>query len=107
MCACKEIDVRETPNDSTLAVGEGHSSHGEIFHPLYAHHVSSTAEHPFLYVLEHRGSLPRRDKGFSLCHRFQTTPWSPDNLVYNLYRGFFFRDKANETWSMSLISIWK
>jgi hypothetical protein len=29
MCACKETDVRESPNDSTLAGGEGQGSRGE------------------------------------------------------------------------------
>jgi hypothetical protein len=49
MCACKESDVRETPNDSTLAVGEGQGNRGEICHPIYCESaVSSVAEH--LYV---------------------------------------------------------
>jgi hypothetical protein len=35
MCACKETDVRESANDSTLASGEGHGSCGEMCHPIY------------------------------------------------------------------------
>jgi hypothetical protein len=35
MCACKETDVRESPNDSTLASGEGQGSRGETCHPIY------------------------------------------------------------------------
>jgi hypothetical protein len=30
MCACKEIDVRESLNDSTFAGGEGQVSRGEM-----------------------------------------------------------------------------
>jgi hypothetical protein len=36
MCACTETDVRESANNCSLASGEGHSSRGEMFHPLYA-----------------------------------------------------------------------
>jgi hypothetical protein len=47
MCACAETDVRESANDCTLASGEGRSSRGETFHPLYAAcPVSSSAERP-------------------------------------------------------------
>lgn len=47
MCACKETDARESPNDCTLASGEGHGSRGETFHPLCAAcPASSSAEHP-------------------------------------------------------------
>jgi hypothetical protein len=35
MCACKETDVREWPNDSTLSGGEGQSGRGETCHPQY------------------------------------------------------------------------
>jgi hypothetical protein len=45
MCACKETDMRESPNDSTLAGEEGHSSHEETFHPHYRENpVSSLPE---------------------------------------------------------------
>jgi hypothetical protein len=45
MCACTETDVRESANDCTLASGEGHSSRGETFLPLYAARpVSSSGE---------------------------------------------------------------
>jgi hypothetical protein len=47
MCACKETDVRESPNDSTLACGEGQDSRGETCNPQYRESpVSSVAEHP-------------------------------------------------------------
>jgi hypothetical protein len=47
MYACKETDVRELPNDSTLAGGEGNGSRGETCHPHYRESpVSSVAEHP-------------------------------------------------------------
>jgi hypothetical protein len=50
MCACKETDVGESPNDSTLAGGEGHGSRRETFHPIYGESpVSSVVEHPLLY----------------------------------------------------------
>jgi hypothetical protein len=35
MCACKETDVRESPNDSTLAGRERHGNRGETCHPIY------------------------------------------------------------------------
>jgi hypothetical protein len=49
MCACKETDVRDTPNDSILAGGEGQGSRGETCHLHYCESpVSSMAEHPLL-----------------------------------------------------------
>jgi hypothetical protein len=49
MCACKETDLRGSPNDSTPAGGEGQGSGGETFHPIYAESpVSSVAEHSLL-----------------------------------------------------------
>jgi hypothetical protein len=45
MCACKETDMRKSPNDSTLAGGEGHGSRGETCHPHCRENpVSSSAE---------------------------------------------------------------
>jgi hypothetical protein len=45
MCACTEIDVRESANDCILASGEGHSSRGEMLHPICAARpVSSSSE---------------------------------------------------------------
>jgi hypothetical protein len=45
MCACKDTDVRESQNDSILAVREGHGSRGETFHPPYRENpVSFLAE---------------------------------------------------------------
>jgi hypothetical protein len=35
MCARKETDVRESPNDSTFPGGEGQGSRGETRHPFY------------------------------------------------------------------------
>jgi hypothetical protein len=32
MRACKETDARESPNESTLAGGEGKGSRGETYH---------------------------------------------------------------------------
>jgi hypothetical protein len=52
MCACEETDVRESPNNSTLADGEGHGSRGETFHPHYRENpVSSLAERGVLVRL--------------------------------------------------------
>jgi hypothetical protein len=49
MCACKETDVKESPNNTTLAGEEGQGSHGEMCHPIYRESpVSSVAEHPFI-----------------------------------------------------------
>jgi hypothetical protein len=49
MCACKEIDVRESPNDSTLAVGEGQGGRGETCHLQYREGpVPSVIEHPLV-----------------------------------------------------------
>jgi hypothetical protein len=46
VCACKETDVRESPNDSTYAGGERQGSRGETFRPIYGESpVSSVAEH--------------------------------------------------------------
>jgi hypothetical protein len=54
MCACKETDVRESPNDSTLPGGEGQGSREETWHPQYRESpISSVAEHP-LFVKEWR-----------------------------------------------------
>jgi hypothetical protein len=63
MCACKESDVRESPNTSTPADGEGHGSHGETFQPIYGESpVSSVAEHPLqcIFLFD--------TMGFSNCH---------------------------------------
>jgi hypothetical protein len=47
MCACKETDVRESLNDSTLAGGEGQGGRGDTCHPHYRESpVSSVIEHP-------------------------------------------------------------
>jgi hypothetical protein len=35
MCACKETDMRESPNDSTLIGRERQGSRGEMCHPQY------------------------------------------------------------------------
>jgi hypothetical protein len=45
MCARKETDMRESPNDSTLAGGEGQDSHEETCH-LFCHEspISSLPE---------------------------------------------------------------
>jgi hypothetical protein len=54
MCACTETDMRESANDWTLASGEGHSSRGEMFHPIYAASpVSSSGERTVLHFLSH------------------------------------------------------
>jgi hypothetical protein len=51
MCACKYTDVRESPNDSTLAGREGQGSRRETIHPIYHQSpISSVAEH--LYVFQ-------------------------------------------------------
>jgi hypothetical protein len=45
MCACKETDVRESPNDSTLACGEGQGSRGETCYAKFDENpVSSLPE---------------------------------------------------------------
>jgi hypothetical protein len=45
MCACKESDVRESPNESTLAGGEGQGGRGETCHSQYRESpVSSVIE---------------------------------------------------------------
>jgi hypothetical protein len=45
MCACKETDMRESLNDSTLTGGEGHGSRGKMCHLHYRENpVSSLAE---------------------------------------------------------------
>jgi hypothetical protein len=49
MCACKEADVRETPNDSTLAGREGQGSRGETCHPIY--HESPVLFPPWLNII--------------------------------------------------------
>jgi hypothetical protein len=46
MCACKETDVRESPNDCSPAGGEGQGGRGETFHPIYGESpVTSVAEY--------------------------------------------------------------
>jgi hypothetical protein len=45
MCACKETDVRESPNDSTFSGGEGQGSRGETRHAKFEENpVSSLPE---------------------------------------------------------------
>jgi hypothetical protein len=54
MCACKETDMRESPNNSTPTGGEGQGSRGETFHPIYSESpISSMAEHPLynIYII--------------------------------------------------------
>jgi hypothetical protein len=66
MCACKETDVRESPNDSTLAGGEGQGSRGETCHPQYRESpVSSVAEHPLLVSLK----LPMSSSSLLHCSK--------------------------------------
>jgi hypothetical protein len=36
MCTCRKTDVRNRQRDCTLASRKGYSSHGEMFHLLYA-----------------------------------------------------------------------
>jgi hypothetical protein len=49
MCACKEIDVRETPKNSTPAGGEGQGSRGETRYAIHGESpISSVAEHSLL-----------------------------------------------------------
>jgi hypothetical protein len=51
MCACKESDVRELPNESTPGGGEGQGSRGEMLHPIYGESpISSMAEHSLSYI---------------------------------------------------------
>jgi hypothetical protein len=50
MCACEETDIRESPNDSTLAGGERQGSRGETWHLQYRESpVSSMIECTVLY----------------------------------------------------------
>jgi hypothetical protein len=45
MCACKETDVRESPNDTTFAGGEGEGSRGETRYATFEENpVSSLPE---------------------------------------------------------------
>jgi hypothetical protein len=53
MCACKETDVRESQNDSTLAGGEGQGGREEMCHPQYRESpVSSMIEHTVLLWIQ-------------------------------------------------------
>jgi hypothetical protein len=66
MCACKETDVRESPNDSTPAGGEGQGSLGETFHPIYNESpVSSVAEHPLQPSDKYCGVMICEEKKYS------------------------------------------
>jgi hypothetical protein len=48
---CKETEVRESPNDSTLVGGEGQDGRGQTCHPQYRESsISSVIEHPLAYV---------------------------------------------------------
>jgi hypothetical protein len=52
MCACKETDVRESLNDSTLGGGERHGSRGETYHLHYHENtISSLAERGVVPIL--------------------------------------------------------
>jgi hypothetical protein len=51
MCAYKETDVRKSLNDSTLAAGEGHGSHGETFHPHYRENPVSSLPECGVFIL--------------------------------------------------------
>jgi hypothetical protein len=62
MRACKETDMRESPNDSTLAAGEGQGGHGKTCHPQYCGSpVSSVIEHPLLMVSLHNNVLKHNE----------------------------------------------
>jgi hypothetical protein len=51
MCACKETNVRESPNDSTFASGEGQGSREEMRYSQYCESpVSSVIEHPLYEI---------------------------------------------------------
>jgi hypothetical protein len=46
--------MRESPNDSTPAGGEGQGSHGETFHLIYGESpVPSVAEHSLHFRMNH------------------------------------------------------
>jgi hypothetical protein len=61
--------VRESPNDSTLAGGEGQGSRGETCHPHYCESsVSSMAEHPLLQIYD-KVQLTSKYKIFNLKYR--------------------------------------
>jgi hypothetical protein len=46
MCACKETDMRESPNDSTFTGGERQGSRGETFYATFDENpVFSLPEH--------------------------------------------------------------
>jgi hypothetical protein len=52
MCACKGTDVRESPNDSTLAGGEGQGSRRETRYVVFKENrVSSLLEHGVLKLI--------------------------------------------------------
>jgi hypothetical protein len=51
MCACKETDMRESPNDSTFAGGEGQGSRGETRYATFEENsVSSLPERGVSYI---------------------------------------------------------
>jgi hypothetical protein len=52
MCACKETDMRASPNDSTLAGGEGHGSRGETCHLFYRESSNSSLPERGVYAVE-------------------------------------------------------
>jgi hypothetical protein len=56
MCACKETDVRESPNDSTFTGGEGQGSRGKRRYLQYHESpASSMIEHPYENYFEGEG----------------------------------------------------
>jgi hypothetical protein len=53
MCACKETDMRESPNDSTFSGREGQGSRGETCYATFDEDpVSSVPEHSVYTTLK-------------------------------------------------------
>jgi hypothetical protein len=96
MCARKETDVRESPNDSTPAGGEGQGSRKETLHLIYGESpVSSVAEHP-LHVGE----------GSSFTLSQPITDFQP--LPRGLYYSFRSADTVKKRQQNSSLSgVWK
>jgi hypothetical protein len=68
MCASKEIDMRESARDCTLASGEGLSSGGETSHPMSLYKaVSSSREHTVFYSKYISHLWTKQWLGISIC----------------------------------------
>jgi hypothetical protein len=69
MCECKETDMRESPNDSTLAGREVHGNCGEMCHPHFRESPVSSVADPRYYIKGYSVQQVACNLNMSYCTR--------------------------------------